>query len=100
MDTFINKLKPHKKPIGIGVLVIGIGVLIWFLVKSKDGDATPTRAPTTRAPTPSPTTRAPTPSPTPSPPFVHNIYFPFKNVSLEFFNISSPEECFQKILNR
>ena len=62
MDNFINKLKVHKKPIGIGVLVIGIGVLIWFLVKSKD-DSTPTRTPTTRTPFPTP---YPSPSPPPS----------------------------------
>ena len=69
MNNFFSKLKSHKKPIGVGivVLVIGVGVLIWFLVKSKD-DSTPTRTPTTRTPFPTPyPSPSPYPSPTPSP---------------------------------
>ena len=113
MDNFSDNLKKHPRRIGIGigVLVIGVGLLIWFLVKSKDGASPPTRVPTpssfpspTPSSFPSPTpssfpspTPATTPATTPSPNgFVPNRYFPYTAPGVKNkFDISSPEECLQ-----
>ena len=109
MDNFSDNLKKHPRRIGIGigVLVIGVGLLIWFLVKSKDGASPPTRVPTpssfpspTPSSFPSPTPSsfpATTPATTPSPNgFVPNRYFPYTAPGVKNkFDISSPEECLQ-----